>query len=1485
MARGRAKKSAQKKKTGPSSSPVKKTKSVDEVTGVEAIKIPSVIKEYEELEKEVERNTMESSIKTPENVVQKVNETVVLTEWLNVMKSAEKPANVARLSWAQRVEDDEKPTQVNDKVNESHIVTIDSDDIQDEVEYWTSAVVCYVLGANPPMAVMEGFFKRIWGRMGIDKIATLGKGMFIVRFNKLEDSLKVVNEGHHFFDQKPLIMKLWDPDMDVDKNMVKMVPIWVKFPGLPFKYWGEKSLFKIVGQMGKVIRMDEATKARERLSYARVMVEVSVQDKLPEIIHFCNEHGRVVDQQVEYEWKPVQCGKCSGFGHDTENCRKNEGKKIWVKKAIVDQDGFTMVQKQKAATVVSTSDIPVHNTFMVLNDQEVEGLEEQITEDNATENSIEEGQNAVIVDKERKEDDVSGKSMEVDEHGQMKKRLFGLLETRVKALKLGEVYNNVCAGWCFSHNLSCHKNGRILIGWCPNSFTVDILQVNSQYIHCKVRTHEGRDFKCTFVYGFNDAYSRESLWNGLKRLAQPPDEPWVLLGDFNALSNVEDRIGSMVSMAEIRPMIDCLQVCKLTDVPSTGRYFTWNNKQDGHRRVFSRIDRVIATQQWMDRYELAVAVFMPEGSYDHTPVVLQVYPEIQKKKPFRFHNMWCHHQALNDAVHQVWNTHVHGCAMYRVVQKLKQVKIALKGLKKDGFGDVEATVIKAQHDLEKKQEQMHKEPSNSDIVAQEKEAQEVLMRAKKSQYSFLQQKAKLKWLQCGDENTKIFYQALKDRRSHNRVFSIHDSKGNWVKSQDQVDEAFISYYKELFACKEQKKPVLSVILNHGKKITNSHVQILQEAVTKEDIKRIMFSIPDDKSPGADGFNSKFYKHCWEYVGDEVTEAIQDFFRTGKLLKAINITTLTLIPKVKSPENVTEFRPIACCNTLYKCITKLISEKLNKILPEIISDSQGAFVAGRSILHNVLICQDLVKMYKRKSVRTSCMMKLDLKKAYDTISWEFLRQMLEGLGMPTFYTEMIMTCVTTPTFSIMLNGAITGFFGAQRGLRQGDPMSPLLFVVGMDYLARTLQLVHEQEGFKFHSLCKELKLTHLCFADDLLLFCNGDFRSIYYLLQGFQMFSDASGLEVNKQKSEIYFAGVNENDMQRVVDVSGFAKGALPFRYLGVPITTRKLQKSDCNILMSKMTGRIKTWSSRHLSFAARTQLINSMLSVDWHYNNTKAGAIAWSDLCKPKKAGGLAFRDVLKWNIAAVSKLAWSIAQKKDNLWVKWVNSIYIKEANWRDYDASSTASWTWKCICKAKRELSQLQGNDQWLTQSSFSIKKHYINTLGQATTQQWAASVWNRYSIPKHRFILWLAVQDRLKTRERLFKIGVSESDRCLLCQQQPENREHLFFNCHFTKQCLKEVMNWMNFNWNGRGIRQLYRRIRGPNAGNKFRKKVINAAIAAVVYFIWKNRNSAYWDDVIHTIDYTVKAVKNLVKLRVSQVMSSKVNSHDQEWFATL
>jgi hypothetical protein len=217
---------------------------------------------------------------------------------------------------------------------------------------------------------------------------------------------------------------------------------------------------------------------------------------------------------------------------------------------------------------------------------------------------------------------------------------------------------------------------------------------------------------------------------------------------------------------------------------------------------------------------------------------------------------------------------------------------------------------------------------------------------------------------------------------------------------------------------------------------------LEKEVTAEEIRDTMFSMKANKAPGPDGYTADFFKASWSIVGEDVITAIKNFFDTGLLLKETNATILSLVPKKTNPTTMGDYRPIACCNVLYKCITKILANRMLPILDSLISRNQSAFLPGRSISENVLLAQELVRNYHRKEGNPRCTMKIDLMKAYDSVDWEFILHCLTCFGFPAKFTNWVKVCITSPRFSISLNGSLIGYFPGGKGLRQGDPISPI-----------------------------------------------------------------------------------------------------------------------------------------------------------------------------------------------------------------------------------------------------------------------------------------------------------------------------------------------------------------------------------------------------------------------------------------------------------
>lgn len=231
------------------------------------------------------------------------------------------------------------------------------------------------------------------------------------------------------------------------------------------------------------------------------------------------------------------------------------------------------------------------------------------------------------------------------------------------------------------------------------------------------------------------------------------------------------------------------------------------------------------------------------------------------------------------------------------------------------------------------------------------------------------------------------------------------------------------------------------------------------------------------------------------TGRDVTSAILHYFDTLHLPRIINSAALALVPKVNYASSLNQLRPTSCCNIIYKSITKLLANRMKKVLPRIVSSCQSAFVPQRLLGDNVLLAQSLCSNYHLNSGEPKCAIKLGLRKAFDTTSWSFRRATLENMEFSAVFIDWVMTCITSCMLSVKINGALEGYFPARCGLRQGDPISPYLFVISMEVLTAYIKVTTTSPEFKYHWKSSSPAITHLVFADDILLFAKGE-KKVY-----------------------------------------------------------------------------------------------------------------------------------------------------------------------------------------------------------------------------------------------------------------------------------------------------------------------------------------------------------------------------------------------------
>nr|GEW63851.1 hypothetical protein [Tanacetum cinerariifolium] len=431
-------------------------------------------------------------------------------------------------------------------------------------------------------------------------------------------------------------------------------------------------------------------------------------------------------------------------------------------------------------------------------------------------------------------------------------------------------------------------------------------------------------------------------------------------------------------------------------------------KPKGKDGILRKLDRVLANLEFLNVFMGVHAIFKPYRISDHSPVVLSI-PSLVKVKstPFKFFNVIILDNRFKDVVRNAWMAQISGFYMFRVVKKLKGLKKPIRKLMFDKGN-------------------MHANDKEAMTVTDFNEA--LLMEEK-----FLKQKDKITWLKEGDSNTAYFHKVVKSRVSRNRIDVGMDAYGN-VHHSTEVAKAFINHY-ELFLAQPGNTSAFNTDNLFPTTLNGNEALNMVSDIISQEMKSAMFSMGNDKSLGPNGFTAAFFKGTWDIIGVDAIKAVKEFFTNDSLLKELNHTIIALIPKVNSPARVTHYRPISCCNVLFKCISKIIANHLKGSLKRLVSPNQLAFVPGRCISDNILLTQEIMHNYHLDRGVPWCAFKVDIQKAYDTVDWDFLRVILIGFGFHDRMIAWVMECVTTTSFSISINGSLHGHFEGKRGLRQ------------------------------------------------------------------------------------------------------------------------------------------------------------------------------------------------------------------------------------------------------------------------------------------------------------------------------------------------------------------------------------------------------------------------------------------------------------------
>ncbi|KAL0402157.1 UNVERIFIED_CONTAM: hypothetical protein Slati_4245600 [Sesamum latifolium] len=847
-------------------------------------------------------------------------------------------------------------------------------------------------------------------KLGLKGTVNVGRLNFkhvLIRLNNEEDFSRLWLRGEWTFDNFHMRVFKWSPNFDPQTES-PIAPVWIKLPGLPVHLFEKNVVFTFVAKIGKPLRMDEPTADLSRPDLARVCVEIDLTAPKVQTVHL-QINGKTYRQQVVYENCPPYCTFCNHLGHDMSACISKHHPGINHTDKEPRPTGNTsstnegtrdlreIINYKRKGKAVATND--THLTSHVVSNIVKNGAEAITPSYNVNDHNVNDAANGVLL-LPHLHVPITVPFVEPSRPGHVEMAspddfnyedpLIAELLTKIGMPKTRDKMHLISLTLKQRKKCTRKQSRYMSLDGAKLTLRRDPIEGES----------EGEEELTPVSNRFQSLEDMES--DDILQLIESTEKS-------TSLAKNSEAGGSKAETQDHRSGENTHQEMILTDSTASHRHKRNKSLEEDMSKASKTGGKGERSPGPIKEFgeDLTESFILRSGLKHLTSLELCTYLEDcqttilsalkrlkQKKKPssFRFQNMWLHHQSFLQTVKQSWELPIEGYGMYKLQQKIYRTKELLKKWNRETFGNVFTTVQQAKQEATDAEKKFDRDPSEANLIALNK-SNAVMVHALTLEAEYWKQKSNCKWLEAGERNTKYFHSLVKKKRF------------------PKIPEA----------------------------IGNNLCLI----PTEEDIKETVFSIDKKSVAGPDRFSSAFYQACWEFIARDIYDAVRGFFSGTPMPRSFTATTIVLIPKVDSPQTWNDFRPISLCNVTNKILSKLLYRRISQALSELISPSQSAFVPDRLISDNILIAQEMIHHLDLRYKNSNLVIKLDMSKAYDRVSWAFLLIVMQKMGFPTRFLTLIKHAIKNCWFTVLVNGEAAGFFKSTQGLRQGTP-SPQLF---------------------------------------------------------------------------------------------------------------------------------------------------------------------------------------------------------------------------------------------------------------------------------------------------------------------------------------------------------------------------------------------------------------------------------------------------------